>query len=115
MIQALNFVLVHVANVAEARAFYIEKLGFTVEAEAPGFVQFTRADGASYALSQAGPGEEGTELWWFVDDADATHAALEAAGVPTVRPPHDEPFGRAFAMKDPSGNLLYMLQLARPS
>lgn len=111
MIQELSFVLAHVKDMAEARAFYTEKLGFTVADEAPGFVQFARKDGATYALSQAEPGAEGTELWWFVDDADATHAALAAAGVVTVQPPHDEPFGRAFAIEDPSGNRLYMLQL----
>ena len=112
MIQGLSFTLVHVAEMAQARAFYTEKLGFAVETEVPGFIQFTRGEGATYALSQVGPGAEGTELWWFVDDADATHTELEAAGVATVQRPHDEPFGRAFAVKDPSGNVLYMLQLA---
>ncbi len=115
MIQGLNFVMTHVDGVAAARAFYTEKLGFAVENEAPGFVQFKAPSGASYALGlpTGAPGEEAVELWWFVDDADATHADLAAKGVETVTPPHDEPFGRAFAIKDPSGNTLNMLQLPR--
>ena len=115
MIQGLNFVLTHVHDVDAARAFYTEKLGFAVETDAPGFVQFKAPSGASYAIGQptGAPGEETVELWWFVDDADATHAALAAQGVEIVTSPHDEPFGRAFAIKDPSGTTLNMLQLPR--
>ena len=42
MVQGLSFVIVHVPDVAAARAFYTEKLGFAVDAEQPGFVQFAR-------------------------------------------------------------------------
>jgi predicted enzyme related to lactoylglutathione lyase len=111
MIQGLNFVLNHVNDVAAARAFYTEKMGFAVERELPDFVQFAQSGGATYALARTTPTESGTELWWFVDDANATHAALAAKGVETITPPHDEPFGRAFAVKDSSGNTLCMLQL----
>lgn len=113
MVQGLSFVIVHVPDVAAARTFYTEKLGFTVQDEQPGFVQFKRrgADGATYALGQTPPGAaEGPELWWFVDDADASHAELAALGVEIVNPPTDEPFGRAFAIKDLAGNTLNMLQ-----
>ncbi|HZS88781.1 MAG TPA: VOC family protein [Chloroflexota bacterium] len=111
MIQGLNFILNHVDDIAAARAFYTEKMGFTVETDLPDFVQFAQSGGATYAIARTTPTESGTELWWFVDDADATHAALAAKGVETVTPPHDEPFGRAFAVKDPAGNILSMLQL----
>jgi predicted enzyme related to lactoylglutathione lyase len=114
MLQGLNFVITHVSDVAAARAFYTEKLGFDVEDENPAFVQFRHpGSGATYAIGTftGGPHELPTELWWFVDDADATHAALAAQGVEVVTPPHDEPFGRAFAIKDPGGNTLFMLQL----
>ncbi len=91
--------------------FYVEKLGFTVEAENPGFVQFRPTEaGAAFALGQQGHGDP-IELWWYVDDADATHAALAAQGVEIVSPPADQPFGRTFAIKDPAGNTLNMLQL----
>ena len=115
MLQGLQFVLVHVPDVLKAQAFYSEKLGFVIEDEAPDFVQFKATQGATLAIAK---GEskptaegEGTELWWFVDDADATYAELEAKDVQMVRKPIDEPFGRTFAIQDPAGNVLYMLQL----
>ena len=114
MVQGLNFVIVHVPDVAAARDFYTEKLGFTVEAEQPGFVQFKRPgdEGATYALGLTPSGSaEGPELWWYVADADAAHADLVARGVEIASPPVDQPFGRTFAIKDPSGNILNMLQL----
>ena len=115
MLQGLQFVMVHAPDVQKAQAFYTEKLGFVVEDEAPDFVQFKAAQGATLALAK---GEskptaegEGIELWWFVDDADATYAELIAKDVQIVRKPLDEPFGRTFAIQDPAGNVLYMLQL----
>ncbi len=115
MLQGLQFVLVHVPDVQQARAFYTEKLGFVVEDEAPDFIQFKAPQGATLALAKGEPKPtsegEGIELWWFVDDADATYAELAAKDVQMVRGLTDEPFGRTFSIKDPAGNALYMLQL----
>ena len=112
MLQGLNFVIVHVPDIETARDFYTEKLGFTVEAQQPGFVQFRQpGSGATFALGQEDPAHERVELWWFVDDADATHATLRDRGVEIVSPPTDEPFGRAFSIKDTAGNQLNLLQL----
>ena len=113
MLQGLNIVLVHVPDVAQAKAFYTEKLGFTVENEVPGFVQFKQpGSGATYAVGQTpADAAEDVELWWYVDDADATYAALRDRGVEIASPPKDQPFGRAFSIKDPAGTTLNMLQL----
>jgi predicted enzyme related to lactoylglutathione lyase len=114
MFQGLQFVIRHVPDVAAARGFYKEKLGFEVEAEQPGFIQFRQPGaGATYALAQDDGSREQLELWWFVEDADATHAALKAKGVEIVTPPYDEPFGRAMVIKDASGGTLYLLQPPR--
>ena len=116
MLQGLNFVLLHVTDIDEATAFYTEKLGLVVEDSQPGFVQFQQpmGQGATFALSSEGDGSsiQNVELWWFVDDADATYADFVAKDVPVVQPLKDEPFGRTFAIKDPSGNTLYMMKLA---
>lgn len=114
MINGLNFVMLHVPDVAAARGFYTEQLGFAVEDEAPGFVQFKApGGGASLAIGTASDQEPvgEVELWWFVDDADATFATLAARQLPIVMPPTDMPFGRAFAVQDPAGHTLRMLQL----
>jgi predicted enzyme related to lactoylglutathione lyase len=108
----LDFVLLHVPDLAAARAFYTEKLGFAVEAEAPGFIQFRRPTGAVFALQQdaAATAYSGVELWWLVPNADQTHNDLSANGVSIVAPLADQPFGRAFSVADPAGNTLNIFQ-----
>src|SRR5713101_7744720 len=105
MLLGLNFVMLHVPDIEQARAFYTEKLGFVVEDRQPTFVQFKQhaGMGAIFALEQD-PGvapHQGVELWWMVDNADATYATLLSKDVETVSQPSDEPFGRAFTIKDP--------------
>jgi predicted enzyme related to lactoylglutathione lyase len=115
MIHGLNFVMLHVGDVAEARTFFVDKLGLEVEDESPSFLQIRARDGgASLGVSQPPPGApDGPELWWFVDDADAVHADLVAKGIEIVQPPTDEPFGRSVAIRGPGGHTLYLLQLAQ--
>jgi catechol 2,3-dioxygenase-like lactoylglutathione lyase family enzyme len=108
----LDFVLLHVPDLAAARAFYTEKLGFAVEAENPGFIQFRRPSGAIFALQQDAEGHpySGVELWWLVPNADQAHDELSARGVPIVAPLADQPFGRTFSVADPAGNTLNVFQ-----
>ncbi len=114
MLLGLDFVMLHVPDLEQARAFYTEKLGFAVEAQQPGFVQFKQhaGMGAIFALQEhtgVSP-HQGVELWWVVDNADDTYAALVSHDVEIVSQPSDEPFGRAFTVKDPAGNLINMFQ-----
>ena len=114
MLLGLNFVMLHVPDIEQARAFYTEKLGFAVEDQQPGFVQFKQhaGMGAIFALQeQAGVSpHQGVELWWMVDNADATYAALLSKDVEIVSQPSDEPFGRALSIKDSAGNVINMFQ-----
>ncbi len=116
MLVGLNFVMLHVPDVAKATTFYTEKLGFVIEDQMPDFVQFKQptGSGAIFALAKgdAVPGP-GVELWWFVDDANATFATLKEQGVEVVDQPKDEPFGRTFSIKGPAGYTLYMMQPAQ--
>ena len=114
MILGLDFVMLHVPNLEQARSFYTEKMGFAVEDQQPGFVQFKQDEGmgAIFALQEdarVAP-YEGVELWWMVDNADATYATLLSHDVEIVSQPSDQPFGRAFIIKDPAGNVINMFQ-----
>ena len=114
MILGLDFVMLHVPNIEQARTFYTEKMGFAVEDQQPGFVQFKQHEGigAIFALQEdagAAP-HKGVELWWIVDNTDATYATLVSHDVEIVSQPSDEPFGRAFIIKDPAGNMINMFQ-----
>jgi predicted enzyme related to lactoylglutathione lyase len=113
---ALELALLHVADIDAARAFYTEKLGLEVDRgqSGPNFVLFQRPKGvgASLALSADGGVQpsSGTELWWYVDDVDATHHELVGRDVEPASPLVDMPFGRTFSIKDPGGNMVYLLQ-----
>jgi predicted enzyme related to lactoylglutathione lyase len=109
MLSGPNFVIRNVRDLDGTRRFYTEKLGFDVEAEQPGFVQFAKTGGATYALVGSTEGET-TEIWWNVDNVDATQEQLRANGVEIVKPPKDEPFGRTLVIRDGAGNTLYLLQ-----
>lgn len=117
MLNGLNFVLAHVPSIEQVLPFYTEKLGLEIEAQGPGFVQFKQpgGEGASYALSEEGHVEpkSSVELWWYVDDAEATLAQLQQRDIPIVEALADQPFGRTLAIQDPAGNKIYLLQLAQ--
>jgi predicted enzyme related to lactoylglutathione lyase len=110
MISGPSYVIYHVSDLPAARRFYTETLGYSVEGESPAFVQFESRGGATLALGTEDQGAP-IEVWWFVDDADAACTDLRAKGAEVVTPPHDEPFGRAFEIRDPGGNHVRLLQL----
>ena len=114
MILGLDFVLLHVPDIEQARTFYTEKMGFAVQDQQAGFVQFIQHEGigAIFALQEdaGASSHKGVELWWLVDSADATYATLVSHGVEIVSQPSDEPFGRAFSIKDPAGNMINMFR-----
>lgn len=114
MIQGLRFVMINVPDIAAVRDFYTETLGFTVADEQPGFIllRTPSGGGADYAIGESADAKPAgvPALWWLVDDADATYAALKSKGVSVVSEPADQPFGRAFAISDPAGNTLRFWQ-----
>jgi lactoylglutathione lyase len=114
MILGLDFVMLHVPNIEQARPFYTEKMGFSIEDQQPGFVQFKQHEGmgAIFALQEDSgiAPHEGVELWWMVDNADATYTSLVSQDVEIVSQPSDQPFGRAFIIKDPARNVINMFQ-----
>ncbi|MEO9248947.1 VOC family protein [Citricoccus nitrophenolicus] len=107
------FPILSVRDLTATRAFY-EQLGFSQtyqfppEGE-PGFVTMERG-GSSIGLGSSGESrEDAFSLWVYVDDVDATLAALGTSGAPVVSEPEDQPWGERVARtRDPQGNLVIL-------
>ena len=113
MLISLNFIILNVSNVQKERDFYIEKMGLSIEAESPEFVQFKPVGGSTLALQKVEHATplSGGELWWMVDNADATHDELASRGARVVDELKDMPFGRVFAIEDPVGHKMNFFHL----
>lgn len=102
--------------------FYRDLLGFeetfrTPREGIPAHVEL-RLDGFALALSsteaarvvhgvEATPGSPAVSLLLWTHDVDEAYKKLDAAGVPTVQPPHDSPNNnRSALLRDPDGNLV---------
>ncbi len=106
-----DFISLQVRNVAVSREFYTEMLGLAIDS------RFTTADfvlfdtstipfgitEAKVKLEEAPRPGWGVTLWIDCDNVDALHAKMEAAGVNSIKPPFDGPFGRTFVFTDPDG------------
>ena len=115
----LELVAVPVSDADEAKAFYVEKLGFNADhdhqvSDDLRFIQLTPPGSAcSIALgvgvSNAPPGSlQGLQL--VVDDIEHAHTELSGRGV-EVSDVQDFPWGRFVFFKDPDGNAWAIQQI----
>jgi len=113
-----GFALEYVSDIEATKQFYVDVLGMRVEREHPVFVQFTDQGGASYAIAsdEAMSTDAELELYWLVDDAEATFKDVSGKA-DIAMPVTQKPFGKVFAVKDPAGQVRYLIELAqnRPS
>ena len=110
VIKGLTYAIVTTDDVPRARRFFTQQLGLQTEDDlGDSFSQFTTRDGTLWAVmsrpEHAPP--LGVELYLQVNDADAAYRSWRERGVETVTEPHNEPFGRTFAFKDPDGRVLH--------
>ena len=113
MIQGLTYSILTYRDLPAARRFFTERLGLaTEEDQGDLFNQFTTREGTMWAIMQAQPDASppGVELYLRVGDADEAYRTWRARGVEMVTEPHDEPFGRTFALRDPDGRVLHVIQ-----
>ena len=113
-----GFALEYVSDVQRAKRFFTDVLGLQVDRDHPTFVQF-KTSGGAYALAsdeRMEPGRGDPELWWVVDDAQSAFAEMSAKSE-VAMPLREMPFGTCFGIKDPAGQVHYVIQLAasRPS
>jgi uncharacterized glyoxalase superfamily protein PhnB len=101
-------VIVASSRFDESVAFYGERLGWPVTKQFPGGRIFgCGAQARIEVLDEPGATRSSTACAIHVDDADALHERLVAAGVPIVQPPTDQPWGhRNVTVEDPDGTRL---------
>jgi catechol 2,3-dioxygenase-like lactoylglutathione lyase family enzyme len=132
MITNISLITVFCLDQSEARAFYVDKLGFEVRTDlsmGEGFRWLTvghpsqpelevtlmvpgpplDADTAEFIRQQLGKGQLGG-LGLRVDDCRKTHADLVAKGVQFVQEPADRPYGTEAIIRDDSGNWLVLVE-----
>jgi catechol 2,3-dioxygenase-like lactoylglutathione lyase family enzyme len=109
-----GFVLEYVKDIEAAKRFFVDTLGLQIDREAPTFVQFRSPDGASYAIASDEPMDPSgaPEIWWVVDDAQSALAELSRQAEVSM-PLRHMPFGDCFGIKDPAGQVHYLLEFAR--
>jgi predicted enzyme related to lactoylglutathione lyase len=110
MIKGLTYAILTTDDVPRARRFFTEQLGLSTEDDmADTFSQFTTREGTLWAIMKRPESSRplDVELYLLVDDVDEAYRTWRERGVQTVTEPHDEPFGRTFAFKEPDGRVLH--------
>ena len=94
-------------------AFYRDVLGLHIFREWATGTVFYFGGGLLELSRSGGPiTEDKLSFWLQVRDVDAEFARLEAAGVTTVEPPVDEPWGlREARLRDPDGLMLVLVEI----
>ncbi|WP_028661599.1 VOC family protein [Saccharomonospora saliphila] len=120
----LDLATVVVEDYDEAIDFFVGALGFDLVEDAPSLTNdgrpkrwvvvrppgggtgllLARADGADQTAVVGNQVAGRVGFFLRVDDADATHARMTAAGVRFVAPPRTEPYGRVAVFVDIAGN-----------
>ena len=120
----LDLVTIVVDDYAPAVAFFVDALGFELVEDAPALtndgrpkrwvvvrppgaetgVLIARADGDDQMAAVGTQAAGSVAFFLRVDDFDAAHARMTAAGVEFVTTPRDEPYGRVAVFLDIAGN-----------
>ncbi len=109
-------------KLAEAKAFYLEHLGFRPTFEGDGFLGLASTDGAvEIAFMRPAEGQPEftaptVNLCFEVAEPDAEHERLRAAGLTIIQEPRDNAWGdRSFILADPAGVPIYVYTPIPPS
>lgn len=108
MFEGLRTVVYRVSDLAAARRWYADMLGFEPYFDQPFYVGFD-VGGYELGLTPASESEpaDGVEAYWGVEDADAAFAALVARGAEGLEAVRDVGSGiRLGTVRDPTGNVV---------
>ncbi|PSP17849.1 MAG: glyoxalase [Cyanobacteria bacterium QS_8_64_29] len=113
MATRFKHVMLMVADVPAALAFYRDGLGLPVKQSSANWAEL-EADGTTLALHAADEPRVGSSpiLSFQVDDIQTAVAGLEQQGAQLEGRIREPPFGKVAAMRSPDGHLLSLLQPA---
>ena len=104
---------------SRSKAFYAERLGFTVEWEhrfgptMPVFMMMKRDGMEIYLTEHNGDCKVGGLVHFVIDDVTAWHHEFEAKGVKASDPPNDDLGFLNMTVTDPDGNQLRFMERAK--
>ena len=126
MITKITHLTLFVNNQDEALNFYTENLGFRVHTDAMfgpmRWLTLHPFEQPHFELSimlaendaeKALVGKQGAEKPLFCiesTDCKKDYARLKANGVTVIGEPEEQPWGISISLKDPAGNIIYMVQ-----
>lgn len=123
MIKRMQFAGVWISDPDKAYDFYVNKLGFQVQTDAPigednrFLLLVPPGGGTQIAMTKPMPGKTGAQVGGFTniafetDDIQATYEELRAKGVQFTQPPTQQFWGRIEALfVDSDGNLFMLHQ-----
>ncbi len=97
--------ILRVEDVARSVNYYVQKLGFTIDFQTPGFVSVSR-DRCCLFLCEGDQGHPGSWLWVGVEDVDALYEQYRKVGVLVRNPPTNYSWACEMQVEDPDGNIL---------
>jgi catechol 2,3-dioxygenase-like lactoylglutathione lyase family enzyme len=123
-LRAPDYVVLIVADLDRSLAFYVDRLGLTLNHRSGPYAQLAtgrtrlslyqrEAMAETLGVSLRAPDADapGFEIGFKVADVDAAHAELADAGVPSVVAPTTRPWGQRTAyLRDPDGHLIELAQ-----
>jgi predicted enzyme related to lactoylglutathione lyase len=111
MIQGLRTVLYHVSDLAEAKSWYSEVLGFEPYFDQPFYVGFSVGGFELGLVPDGKPGPGGTVAYWGVTDAAAAVDRMQQLGATIREPLQDVGEGiKVAAVSDPFGNTFGLIE-----
>jgi catechol 2,3-dioxygenase-like lactoylglutathione lyase family enzyme len=103
---AFSHCFMHVTDLEQTRAFYVDRLGVSVLEEGTGYLRLGGGGGFDIGVEErpaSEVGARGIELELEVPDVDALVAALRAAGIAATEPSDQEWGARHAWLHDPDG------------
>src|SRR4051812_25023564 len=100
----------------EVAAWYSEELGIPLEERGGDYTcMLGHVHFAIHGLQDGQVRTTGAELGIYISDVDEFVRRLEARKTPLAAPVRDYPWARAAQIRDPLGNLVYLMQLPKSS